>query len=127
MCNQEKAKLSGHSRSAYVLNLSRLLGKAHRGAALPTVCRNIATSPTTPGTGVLSRIACSQHLGLGCYRPGVATRDRHVGKQDLLVFIPLIPALPVLITCYLPREPWIPSKCLSGRSPRVSEMPSGES
>lgn len=29
---------------------------------------------------------------------------------DVLVFIPLIPALPVLATWYLPWERWIPTK-----------------
>ena len=30
--------------------------------------------------------------------------------RDVLVFVPLIPALPVLITWYLPWERWIPKK-----------------
>ena len=29
---------------------------------------------------------------------------------DVLVFIPLIPALPVIVTWYLPWETWIPKK-----------------
>jgi hypothetical protein len=33
-----------------------------------------------------------------------------VSKVDVLILIPLIPLTPVVITCWLPRESWIPKK-----------------